>query len=174
MNEIQVDTKRMEALRGLADLNIQISNARTALTKLQEIETDYLVSREKKAMERIDGILKRSEDLIAEAGKNYEQITDLSKAVAEGAAILGEAYEAFSEVARLFEERGIIWEKDAKRQEERIEKAWQAIKIDRVKLDNERATVEDSKKDLAEKVRKYTDDRAALERDIKRIQKGKI
>lgn len=53
--EIQeLEKSKIESFTALSNLNIEISEARNRLTKLQEEETAYLEEREKKALEKID------------------------------------------------------------------------------------------------------------------------
>lgn len=48
-----LEKKTMEAVKALSDLTLKISEQQNLLCKLQEEETEYLIEREKKAMERI-------------------------------------------------------------------------------------------------------------------------
>lgn len=54
MNEHTVTSEELKALQALAKLNIKISEARETLEKLYETETEYLIERERKAVERIN------------------------------------------------------------------------------------------------------------------------
>lgn len=53
MDEHIVRKEHMEAVRALSDINLEISKQKELLLKLQEEETQYLIDREKRFMERI-------------------------------------------------------------------------------------------------------------------------
>lgn len=174
MEHFEVDEKKMTALRGLADINMQIGAARGILTTLQEQETEYLVSREKKAVDRITKVLQESSDLVEETNKNYDQIIEIVETVKSGAGFLAKVYASFKEYVSIFEKAKTAWERDIENQETTISEVKKALRVERVKLDNEKKSLDDTRAKLIEDERKINDDRATLERAIKRLNEGRV
>lgn len=164
----------MIALKALADTNLKVSEARNSLNKLQEQETEYLVSREKKAMDRIQGAFDTSKDLLEQTNKNYELIEDFAKSVAGGATFLEEATTAFQALVEAKETHYTLWEKDIKNQEETIESLMKGLKIKEKDIESGKSSLEARNKKLQEDIRKFNDEKGTVERKIKRLKEGRI
>lgn len=169
-----VSKQEMEALQALSATTLRVSEARATLIKLEETETEYLVSREKKAMDRIQAAFAVSQGLVEETNKNYELIADFASSVREGATFLAMAYEKFTafctEKATFFE----AWERDIKNQEETVNGLRKLLKVEKVVIESEKNSIETTKKALSEQSRKLDDDRGTLERAFKRLKDNKI
>lgn len=172
--EQTVDTQHMAALKALSDLNLKVSEARNMLVKLQETETEYLVSREKKAVERIQVALDASHALVEETNKNYDLISDLTRSVAESCSFLDLAHESFTGLTAAFSKKQERWENDLKNTEETIGNIQKSLKIERNQLEGDKKTLEMTKKSLQQAQVKLDDERAMIDRQIKRLKEGRI
>lgn len=174
MNEHQVNEQHMTALKALATVGMEISKARNTLTQLQESETEYLVSREKKALERVSEVLEQSRSLVEETNKNYDGILELVATVQTTAGFLDQVYQSFTKYFAMFEKSKAEWERDIENQYTTIESIKQGLRVQAVKIDNERAAIDTLGKALLEKQKKIDSDRGALDRAINRLKEGKI
>lgn len=174
MEQHLIDTKQMDAMKVLSEITLKISEAKNTLVSLQEQETEYLISREKKAMDRIQAAFDASKVLLEETNKNYESINEFATTVTEGAKFLSAAQEAFSALRTSFETKQALWERDIKNQEETITGLRNLLKIDAVKIENDKKAIVSATKVLEVKTIKMNDERETLDRAIKRLKEGRI
>lgn len=169
MNEIETTVKHFEALTALSNVNLKISEARNTLIKLEEIETEYLVSRENKAMDRIKNVLESSKELVAETNKNYEIIKDFARSVTQSSNFLTEAHKSFSELIDEKDKYYQSWEKDIKNQEEAIVQIQNGLKIQMTAVESGKKQIEVGKSNLETERRKIEDMRGRLQQTIRRF-----
>lgn len=174
MNEIETTTTHMQALKALSDTNLKVSEARNVLSKLQEEETEYLVSREKKALDRIQVALEKSHSLVEETNKNYEIINDFAKSISEGSLFLSEARERFVELVAAKDQKYQLWENSIKQQEETIISLSKGLKIQAVDVESARSVLEAKNRKLQEDTLKFKDERGIVERQISRLKEQRI
>lgn len=173
--EIQeVDKKQMEALQFLADTNLKIGDARTLLIKLQEQETTYLDGREQKALDRIQAVLDRSQQLLIESAGNYEKVKELYDTVCAFADLLAKAYDDFVAFKEKTEEKNQLQEERLTTIEEQLSHREQDVKAISVKIENEKKGLAAREKALGEAARKVISDRSAVDNKIKRLKEGRI
>ncbi len=174
MEEHTLSKEHMDSVRALADTNIKIGEAKNTLIKLQEQETSYLAEREEKVLSRIQKILDDSKDLLAEAQSNYSKIRELNGTVSSFTEFLKGAYQAFLELLKNFRERNDLWDNKVSEIEKGFEDIKRQIDSDKVRIKNDQDSMERAKASMALERRKIDDDRATLERAIKRLKEGKI
>lgn len=170
MNYEEVTKEHMDALKALADVNLKVSEARNLLTKLQEGETEYLVSREKKAVDRIQSVLAESTQLLEETTKNYEVIHDLAKSVTQTAKFLSDAHRDFGLLIEEKDKHYEAWEGDIKVQEEGIVSLRNGLKVDLSTVESARKQVESDKISLERERKKIEDQRGTLARAVARLK----
>lgn len=172
--EHTVDKQTMDALKALSDINLKVSEARNVLTKLEETETEYLVSREKKAIKKIQTTLDSSKELVEQINKNYETISGFAHSVSDGAVFLSKAHGSFTALVEAFAQKQTEWERDIKNQEETIVALKNSLKVDMVWLEGEKKTLDYGNKKLHQDSLKLEDERGTLERAIIRLKQGRI
>lgn len=172
--EHTVDTKMMDSLKALAETNIKVSEARETLSKLQEEETDYLVKRERKALGRIQKVHDESAELVKQTTENYQEVHEICNSVSQLAGFLVEAYASFTCLRETFDEKAEAWELNAKDQEHALINLKTLAQADRVKIENEKKSVERAKELIEQDRRKLADERGTLERAIARLKANKI
>jgi hypothetical protein len=172
--EHTVDKQTMDSLKALADVNIKVSEARSLLSTLQAEETEYLEAREKRALGRIQKVHDESAMLIKQTGDNYEDVHTLCVSVTELAGFITEAYGKFASLKETFDDRAVAWEAHIKEKESEVAALLKLAEADRVKLANETKAVARTKVLIAQDKRKLDDERATLERAIKRLKEGRL
>ena len=172
--EHTVDKQQMEGLQALAQTTMKVSEAKANLYKLEETETEYLVAREQKAMDRIRKVHDDSAALLQETQTNYAEVHQILRTVGEASAFIGEAYTAFKALLTDFEARNEAWEANCKAWEDHTKAVKDALKVERTKIENEKVSIETTKKGIAEDRRKVDDMRQTLDRAIKRLKDNRI
>lgn len=174
MSENIVTTEQMEALKALSDVNIKISEAHNSLRKLQEDETEYLVLREKKAMDRIEKTIQDSQELLEQADKNYGEIKEIARLIHEFTQNLIKLSSDYRLLIAEFEARNTDWERNIGRQQDELAEKRQNLNALQTFLENDRKGLEIERAKLVEDQKKLNSDRGLLDRTIKRINKGNI
>jgi hypothetical protein len=169
-----ITKQEMESLKALSDINLKVSEAKNLLFKLQEDETAYLVTREQKAMDRIQKVVEESQCLVLEADQNHAQIKALIVEVSAFVEHLLRIQANFQGLLAEFEERNVQWERDIGKQQDDIVEIRKAIKIETNQVENDRKNVELARKKLTEDQKKLDSDRGTLERAIKRLKENRI
>lgn len=164
----------MDALRALADTNLKVSEARNTLSKLQQEETEYLISREKKAVGRIIKILADSHSLVEETNKNYELISDFCQSVTESSKFLSQALEAFQALSKEKEAFYETWERDIKNQEDTIVSLRNGLKVEGSAVKGMIGQLETERKKIVDDTRKVADERGKVARAIERLKNNRI
>ena len=169
-----VTKEQMDSLKALSEINLKISEAKNTLFALQEDETEYLVARERKAMDRIQKVVDESTELVKEADQNHAQIKQLFVEVSAFAEKLIKTQQDFRGLITEFEERNVDWERDIGRQQDELAEIRKQQKVMSIQIENERKSLEQAKKKLADDQRKLASDQGTLERAIKRLNEGRI
>lgn len=150
--EHTIDTQQMNSMKVLAETAMKISEAKGLLFKLQETETEYLDSREKKAMAKIQKLLVDSQDLLDKTKNNHEEIREYAKTVSSFADFLTETYDKFQGMLQNFNERNELWDQNIKRQTEiiadqrrQVESDEKHVREDEIKLKNYKKELEKEK-----------------------------
>lgn len=138
----------MNSIRVLAETNMKISEAKSALNKLQEEETDYLLAREKKFMSQVDKNLQESRHILEEIGNNYQGVHDLYDSTKQFCDVLVEMYGKFHKMTEDFTKRTLAWEERIKDQQQAIDQMKREVKIDKVQIENDKKSLETKKKSL--------------------------
>lgn len=174
MTEHTISKEHMDALRVLADTNVEISKAKELLSGLKKTESEYLTEREGKAIERIAQVLEDSRVLVAETAKNYAEAHSLSMEVSGFAKFLCEAHKDLDRLFTTFKEKQDAWDVEVSQQEAVIALIKREVETDKVTIANDKKGIENANKKLANDRRKLEDERGTLERAINRLKQGRI
>lgn len=172
--EHTLDSQTMKSAQALAATNLQISEARVALTALQEEETAYLVTREKKATDRIQKVVDESRHLVTEMQGNYQEVHELLQTASDFAVSLVKIHASFSEALSEFEEKNIAWEKSIGKQQDDIEEVRKVLNVDKTKVKNDQKTIELRNKAIENEWIRLKDERGTLTRAIERLKDNKV
>lgn len=174
MNELELEKSKMDSIKEIADNNIKISEAKNALFKLQEEETEYLMVREKKAMHRIQKTVEDSAELVEEANKNHGQIKELGNEVSQFVQNLIKISSDYHQLLKEFEDRNVEWECNIGQQQDDIAKIKRHLNIEAVQIQNDKKSLEQAKKQLIDDQKKLASDRGTINRTINRLKEGRI
>lgn len=164
----------MEALKALADTNLKISGAKESLFKLQETETEYLVTREKKAMDRIEKTIADSRAFVDQAKQNYESVRDFALEASSFAESLVNVQKIFHKSLEGFEERNVIWERDIGRQQDEIAEEKKSLTMQKTVIENDRKSFNQAKAQHAIDEKKLAGEWEELKRALIRLKEGRI
>lgn len=169
-----LEKNKIEALSALSSLNMRVSEAHNALSKLKDEEKAYIAEREGRFMERIAQILEESEDVLKEAGKNYDEVKSLVQIATDFTQFIVESVEEIASARIVFEEKTKQFDKSVEKRENEIEELRKAIKLDRTQIENDKKTLENNRELLKREKKKVQDERAVIERAIIRLKEGRI
>jgi len=172
--EMELEKTKMESIKAIADANLKVSEARNLLFKLQEQETEYLVVREKKAMDRIQLVMDTSKEMVKEADQNHLKIKNLGVEISEFVNNLLEIQKNFQDLLTEFEERNVEWERDIGKQQDDLVEIRNQQKVTLVQIENDQQNIALARKRLEDDQRKLDSDRGVVERTIKRLKENKI
>ncbi len=164
----------MEALAKLAETNMKVSEAKNALFLLQENETKYLTSREKKALERIQKVFDDSSELIKQTTENYKGIDEILRTAREASSFLIEAQEKFAVILTDFEARDATWREIAAKREEEIANLLKRAKLDATIIANEKKNIEKENASIEIQKQKIADQWGEIDRELKRLKEKKV
>lgn len=169
-----IETEKMDALKALANANIEVGKVRETIALLKKEEGDFVIEREKKTLAHIDTILAESAAVLKEAFANYGEIHQFAKDATQLAVFLAEAYAEFGQLRDTFDEYTKAWEVDLKKQQSDLQETKNLIKIDRIQVEKDREAVREAEKRVATDRRKVRDERETLERAITRLKNNQI
>lgn len=161
----------MDSVKALAETNMQISEAKNVLYNLKKEETEYILSREKKVIERINELYQESKSVIDDIKNNYEGTKIILQLAHDATKFLKENQIKFQDFTTSFDKRCEAWEKEVREQEERFISIKKGLEQDKVQIANDKKTIESTRLIMAEERRKIEDDRATLERAFNRLNK---
>lgn len=174
MNTQVLEKSKMDAIKELADTSIKISEAKNIIFKLQEDETEYLVLREKKALEKIEKVVRESKELLEQSKSNYEEIHGLCRQVSELILFLTTTQSSLADLLREFNERSDLWDIEVKDQLAEIEEVKRKNQIDKTLIENDQKTIKVELKKLENEQIKINDQRETIKRIIERLKNNKI
>lgn len=169
-----IDKQQIEALKGLADLNIRVSDMRNTLSTLEKEEETFLLSREKKELKRIEALLEDSKDILSQTQTNFQEAKEFQSSVIALSDYLKEAHDKFQGIVALYEEKSSEWDKEIEAQEMEVSKIKQELRVERIKIESENKAIISAKKVLEEGNRKLESDRGTLARAIERLKAKRI
>jgi DNA repair ATPase RecN len=165
--EHTIDKQKMEAIKALSDTNMKISEAKNALSKLQETEKEYIKEREARVLKQIQQNLKDSEDIIAKTNSNYVKVQDLYKIVCGFVDYINETLTVLEETVSSFDKVSSKFESEVKEQEIEIESIKKTLKLDTVQIQNDKKSLIAKEKRLDD-IKKHLESRqSALEKAYK-------
>lgn len=155
--DIQTTTKEhMDSLKELADTNVKISEAKNLLFKLQEEETDYLIAREKKAMDKINNVLLESKELLEQTHSNYNEVHQFCQTVSGYVDSMTLLYQRFQDMNQVFHSKNEIWEEN--------------LKIINQELADQRHEIQRDKKQIEEREKAIAEQKESIKRELELIE----
>jgi len=170
--QIETITKeKMEALQALADTNMKIGEVRNTLALLKAEEMTYLLSREEKAMKAVQVVLSESENVLKQSFANYEEIKKLANEASSFAQFLAESYQEFENLKVTFDKYTIAFENSIKLKETELIDLQNLMKLDKAQIKAEQEAINKAYENIAVEKVKIKDSRETLERAFNRLKK---
>lgn len=138
----------MDALKALADANLKISEAKNTLFKLEETETEYLVLREKKAMDKIQTMIDDSADLLEKTHNNYEEVRRFYETITTYSEVLEQFHQQFTGMLIEFNKRSDMWDTKVVEQQEKIAALRKIVETDQKNITSQQEKIEKDKKEI--------------------------
>lgn len=170
MNIHELDTETMQKLERLADINVQISKAKTILSQLSEEEASFLEDREKKAVEKVNSILEHSQSIVDQINHNHDQVTQFHNTVVSFVGFLEEIYDKTKGLMESFDTQSEQWEAKVIEQDESLSTRKALLDKQTNALAEEKENLKKKEKDLIAFDRALNDKYATLERTQARIK----
>lgn len=163
----------MAALKELADTNILVSDAHSALAEIKGLEASYLVEREGKAAAAVDRILEESEVTIQQARENYAAVATLASDVRAVSGRTSDLLAAVKGIMERFREKAALWEKNVEDREKRLVDAKTSFELQKKVLENERKSLDARALELTDAERRVAADRDFVEKITSKVREVK-
>lgn len=174
MEIIEIEQKKMEAIKTLSDLSMKISKAQESLIKIEGEKDSYFAVREKELAEKLSTLLQDSQGILNQTYSNYEEIQAFCSKVEGFALVVSKLLEDLTQAQDLFEEREEEFKNVLKIEEERISAIKNELKIKEIHLENEKVGLIHREKELTKQETKAKDLLEELKRGITRLKEGRI
>lgn len=174
MNETIIDSQKMSALHALAETNLKISEARAHLNELDEKETEYLVAREKRVMERITALLEESRIAIAEVQENYNGIKQFYSDVCVYVSKVTKIGDDLLTLLEKFDEVREKTDETISANEATVAEIRRAVLVQNSSLESHKAMIENREREVSAGEVKLAQDNDMLNRGIERLKVNRI
>lgn len=169
-----LEKSKMDAVKELASISMQISEAKNLLFKLQEGETEYLVTRETKALEKIHKVLEDSKELLKQTYENYQEIHQFYGTITEYKEFLFKGHAEFENLLKDFNERNELWDKEMQKREDGFTELKKSFKIQHEEIEAGRDAIKKANEQIANERTKIESERGTIERMIIRFKENRI
>lgn len=170
----EVTKEELDARQRLAEVNIQISNARVILSQIEAETGDYLTKREKDAIERITKALEASKEVLDLTKSNYEEVNQFANQVSSFASAVLGFYEKLQGVFKLFDERSVEWDAELTKVFESIASQKKTLEQERIQIDLDKEGLARKEKQLEVEQIKIDDQKGTLARAIQRLKENRV
>lgn len=171
---MELDTEKFNTVKELAEIHVNLSNARVELRKLKETTEEYMVVREREAEERVEKVLKESREALEETSKNHDELSSFSGELKAYAIELKVLSTDITALFQNFGERVKKADEDMVKNQEIVSEVLKKIKIERVQVQEDRKMLVIERKDLADGWRLLKDRQATLERGFEELKKLQV
>ena len=174
MEIIEIEKQKMDALSGLASLNMKISDARSSLLKIEEQESDYIKEREVRVSKKITDLLEESAGILKKVSENYEEVHEFVGIVTGFSDFLEQSHERLQKLRKTQENNEEEWSKTIEKQQKEIDAIKDGIKVDRTVLDKDKESLLRKEQSLRKLEKQLQDKEGAINRKITRFKEGRI
>lgn len=174
MEIIEVEQKKMEALRVLSDIQMRISKAREDLSNIDKEKDQYFADRETEVVEKIKTLLSDSQQILIEAGVNFDEVHLFAESVINFSDLVTKFHDRLIKIQELLEEKASEFTKVIEVEQKKAEAIKRELKIDRTQIENDRKALILREKELVKRETKVKDLEQMVQRDIIRLKEGRI
>lgn len=169
-----VEEKKMQILKELAEATQKVGEARADFAEVKENEDNFYRFREQQALQRVANVLSESSEIITKIDENRDFITKITGMVFGLIDFLHDSYSEFESFVALFREHQKAWERHVEKVENTLADTKKGQDLLATKLKNKEKMLSDLSARLEQERKKNRDDRETLERSLKRLNEGKI
>lgn len=174
MNIEELSNQKMEAIKELANVSMQISDGKNTLVKLKaEIET-FLNERKSQEKEAILSIWKESKELVSSIDKNFKSLIGFSNEVKTEVSFIQEMQLNVSELIKEFNETSKEFTEWVKKEDEKMASKLKDIENLEKERNEELRKIKEEWKEIEKAKKQIESDKGLIKRTIERLQKGKI
>jgi len=174
MEIIEIEQKKMDALRVLSETNLEMSKAKALLLELQKNERAYFNDRENRVSVTIQKLMDDSSDVIRSATATYDEIMALSKEISAFVDILVDANTQFDTIISDFERKKEEWDTEVKEKDKQVEENNRKIESIQTIIKNDKVSISKELKKLEDRVRIVSAREGDVERNHARIMRQEI
>lgn len=164
----------MTSAKALVNLNIEISEARNVLFKLQSEETSFIENREKKTFKAIQALVETSKDLIKEAELHHGEIKELFIETTQFLQRVQEVYTALQELRVTVTSSMNLFETNVSEHEGQVADIQKQFLAERASITSDKKFVIREKNKLQQEWRKIEDEKSTISRTIERLKNNRI
>lgn len=174
MEIIEIEQKKMDALKSLSDISMEISETQANLIKVKLEESTYFADREKEMSQRVGILLEESQGVIGQTYQNYLEVRVFCHNVFNFSEKVTSFLKDLLAAQELFEKREEEFKIAISKEEERLYLAKRELNIQKIDLESEKTGLITREKELVKQETKAKDLLEELQRGIKRLKEGRI
>jgi len=170
----EIDKQKMESLKALADVNMEINKAKEGLLKIEQQKDSYFAERAEELSKELATLLEDSQGILNETHSNYDKIREFCSQIQNFSESVYKLVDDLEEAQSLFTEREKEFRKTLKIEQDCISAIKRDLKTKEIHLENERVGLISREKQLVKQETKAKDLLEELKRGITRLKEGRI
>lgn len=163
-----LNKETMDAMRELAKVNMEFSDAKIKLNTMKGEVQEFLDERDKKDKVRLDKLLKESSELVQEIRDNNAQVTTYFNELKAFSGFLNEFHEAITSISNDFKVDSERFMEFVKREELHLEETRKELHSQMEYISSEKTNIEINKKEI-EKEKRLIESRQAQMRSALQV-----
>lgn len=148
MEITELDKKKMEVVKELADMNVLLAKTQDELSELEKGKEDFIWKRENEVLGRIHKLLNNSRILLEETNANYTLVHSFYETLKGFSEHISKAHDNFLEMVESFNEKNELWEKGLNEREEDLSRLSQEVNGDQVSINKQKDFIKGKEKEL--------------------------
>lgn len=174
MNIEELSNQKMEAIRELANVSMQISDGKNSLAQLKSDIDTFLNERKSQEKEAILTIWEESKELVNSIDKNFKSLIGFSNEVKTEVSFIQEMQLNVSELIKEFNETSKEFTEWVKKEDEKMASKLKDIENLEKERNEELRKIKEEWKEIEKAKKQIESDKGLIKRTIERLQKGKI
>lgn len=174
MNIEELSNQKMEAVRELANVSMQISDGKNTLAKLKLEAEAFLEERKSQEKKAILDIWEESKELVSSIDKNFKSLIGFSNEVKAEVGFIQEMQSNVSELIKEFNETSKEFTEWVKKEDEKMASKLKDIENLEKERNEELRKIKEEWKEIEKAKKQIESDKGLITRTIERLKKGKI
>lgn len=174
METQELDNLKMKTMKEVADAQVLLSSMKAEMIKLKSDKDIFFKLREDEVLERIEQVLKDSENLVNQTTSNYQLVHEFVETLKSFADYLKDGQTQLGEVIEDFKKEAERILQDFKSREEKLQQHERQMISDRTFIKSEIGKINLAKEELRRDQGKLRDGEETLKRSIQRLKEKRI